>query len=135
MKENIIVTDFNTPESWGFIKGINENCCLQYKIVTKIANGTQKSFIRKIIRYFKYFHFSLSLFLKKKKYYSIIAWQQFYGIFLAYFLKLFHCKNGPKVTILTFIYKEKKGIKGKIYHHFISTALKYKNLQKICVLS
>ena len=135
MKKNAIFVDFDVNDNWGFIKGINLVSKEKYCVEKCISNSKHKYFFQRFIRYYKYFSFSFKKFLCRKKYSSIISWQQFYGLFLAFFLVIFNRKNGPQITILNFIYKKKKGIIGKVYYHFVKCALKYKNINKICVLS
>lgn len=132
-KNNAILIDFNPPNKWKFFEGLNKNN--DWTIEKCVANGSQKNAFRNIVRILKYFLFPLKIILFKKKYKKIVAWQQFYGLFMCFFLQLFHLKYNPEIVILTFIFKEKKGIIGKVYKKFIKKSLGYKNLKKIVVLS
>ena len=134
-RENTVLIDFDGNEEWEFLKGLNSASSIKWCLKKKISNGTQKGFLKKLGRYIKYFSFPFSIFLRRKHYERIIAWQQFYGIVLAFFLSLFRCKKGPEIIILTFIFKDKNGLKGKLYKKFVSKALSYSKLKKVCVLS
>lgn len=101
----------------------------------KVCNGSQKKKFSNIKRYFAYFSTALKLFNSRRKYERIIAWQQFFGIILCWLLKIFHSKSNVKITILTFIYKEKKGFFGKLYKRFVKKALTSKQLEYVIVLS
>lgn len=132
---NAILVDFKYDENWSFFNGVKENSTGDWVVLEKVSNKTQKSFFNNMARYIKYFFFAFRIFCGRKKYDKIIAWQQFYGIFLCFFLRFFGCKKGPNVTILTFIFKEKNGLKGKLYKKFVNYALGYNNINKIVVLS
>ena len=49
----------------------------------------------------------------------ILAWQQFYGLILAFYFRMFRVKNAPEIVVLTFIYKPKKSLVGKVYDKFM----------------
>lgn len=128
--------DFKHIANWGFLKGLNENSKVQWEVESLISNGTRKSFWNKLSVYCKYFLFPMKVFIHRKSYQNIIAWQQFYGIVLAFYCAVFRSKGrSPKISILTFIYKKKSGISGKIFHWFVNKALTYRNIEKVCVLS
>ena len=135
MKKNVILVDFKVNENWNFIKGIKESTNLDWGVVEKVSNYSQKNKLLNFKRYLAYFMFSLKNFFKRKKFNIIIAWQQFYGICLCWLLSIFKVKNGPKIAILTFIYKPKDGFKGKLYFKFVNRALSYKNILNVFVLS
>ncbi len=132
-KINALFVDFDANEDWEFFKGLNQNN--DWIIEKKVSNGTHKNLFCNIKRYYKYFSFSFKRFLQRKRYNKIVAWQQFYGIIMCFFLNFFHSKVQIDILIMSFIFKEKKGIKGKIYKWFISKALRCKQLKKIIVLS
>ncbi len=131
-KINCILVDFETPKSWDFFEGLSKE--ENWEIIKSISNRKQKG-ISNIERILKYIFFPFKVFLRKKKYSKIVAWQQFYGLFLCFYLRFFHCKKGPKIVILTFIYKQKRGIKGRIYKRFVKYSLGCKFLKKLVVLS
>lgn len=133
-KINSVLVDFDIKDDWEFLHGLRSTN--EKWIVEKcVSNGTHKNFINNILRYLKYIFFPFKKFLKRKKYKNFIAWQQFYGIFLCFFLRFFHSHIDCNVIILNFIYKEKSGIKGKIYKKLIRYSLGAKQLRKIGVLS
>ncbi len=131
-KNNAVLVDFEPNSNWDFFKGLNENN--DWEIIKCVSNGRQSK-AQNIKRVLKYVFFPLKIFFKRKKFEYIVGWQQFYALFLCFYLRLFHCRKGPKVVVLTFIYKEKKGFKGKLYKKFIKYALGCKFLKKLVVLS
>jgi glycosyltransferase involved in cell wall biosynthesis len=133
VKFNVVLTDFAPNKDWPFFKGLSSDA--DWIVETCVNNGKQSNFLLQTKRYFVYFFFSFNRFLKRKKYENIVAWQQFYGIFICYFLWLFRSKAKLNVFILTFIYKEKKGLIGRLYKRFILHAISCRQLMKIGVLS
>lgn len=136
MEENInaLLIDFDASPDWKFFDGLNHSA-KNWIIEKKESNWSQKKKINNFKRYYTYFVFSISKFFQIKKYKKIVAWQQFYGLFLCFFIKILRKKSDVQIILLTFIYKEKKGIIGKLYKFFIKTSLKCKNLKKVVVLS
>ena len=112
MKENVILTDFEISNDWKFKKGLEEATNEEWIINSCISNQLHSSKIKKIVRYIKYFIFPWKIFCHRKQYGKIIAWQQFYGLILAFFERLFHVKKENNLYIMTFIYKEKKLVGG-----------------------
>ena len=54
----------------------------------------------------------------------IVAWQQFYGISYAFWSRLLRRPKTARLTAMTFIYKPKRGIAGKVYERFVGYALR-----------
>lgn len=134
-KVNAILVDFEVPDNWEFANGIIAQSNIDWVIKKCISNCPSRTKWQILKRISHYITFPFSILLNKKKYERIISWQQFYGIFLAYFLQLFHCKKGPGITILTFIFKEKAGLKGKLFRHIVHKAITSRFVKHICVLS
>lgn len=42
-----------------------------------------------------------------KNYNKVLAWQQFYGLILAFYFRMFHVQDVPEIVVLTFIYRPK----------------------------
>lgn len=134
MKENVVWCDFEPGETWDFIDGLNEvtNMSFVKEVFVNNKMSTKKD---NLLRYLKYITFALSHFLNRKKYKTIVSWQQFYGLFFAFFCKLFHVKKVNKLVIMVFIYIPKKGFLGKIYKFFFSYILSSQYIDKIILNS
>ena len=113
--ENIILTDNSVREMEEFKKGLEKSTNLKFTTYEMNANKGRSKKIVNIIRYIKYFIFPIQLFLNRKKVKMVIAWQQFYGLIYAFYCRIFKVKKTNYLYINVFIYKEKKGIVGKIY--------------------
>lgn len=117
MRQNIIVIDSNETEGNDFLRGVSESTGKKWLLLVK-KNNNRSSAIANIIRYIKYATIPFGLFLRRKRYENIITWQQYYGLFFAFYCRLFHVKKSNKLLVMTFIYKPKKGFVGKIYDSF-----------------
>lgn len=117
-KRNIVLIDSSEEEGRDFIKGLYESTKKRWVLIVETSNDrrTKKSEIK---RYIKYFWVPFRTFLKRNSYGDIIAWQQFYGIMFAFYCRLFHVRKKNKLIIMSFIYKEKKGLAGKLYKWLI----------------
>lgn len=133
--ENIILIDFPKADEWEFKKELNKKTNLEWKEIEFVSNNIRKNKIDNIVRYLKYIYFPFKIFRNRKKYKNIIAWQQFYGILFAFYSRLFHVKKHNKLIVMTFIYKPKKGFKGKIYYKFVKYAIESKYIDKLVCFS
>lgn len=134
-KKNIILVDFDCPDNWELKKEIEKITGNTWEIRKCISNMNHGSKIQNLIRYIKYFSIPFNVFLNVRQYKSILAWQQFYGLILAFYLRLFHIKKYPNIIVMTFIYNKKKAIVGDIYHRFINYIVTSEYIKAIMVYS
>lgn len=66
-------------------------------------------------RYIMYFFHAWRLFRNRKNISGIVSLQQFYGIVFAGYCMLFRVKKTTRNAIVSFIYKPKNGLIGKLY--------------------
>lgn len=128
--KNIILIDAPTPSNWEFIEKIKIKTKLKWEIRYKEGRVSTPRFKR----IYNYITFPLTTLWKVKLKY-VIAWQQFYGLFLVLYNKLCPIQKDLSVVIMTFIYKKRKGIIGYLYYKFIYYILESKSLQKLVVFS
>lgn len=133
--ENVILVDFNVQKNWAFKKALEDATNKKWTVIKSISNQNHGSKRQELIRYFKYFWFPFKIFLNRNKYASVLAWQQFYGLILAFYFKLFHVKKTPEITVMTFIYKQKKSFWGVIYARFIHDVVKSGYIKRFIVFS
>ena len=132
--KNVILVDFPLTENWEFHRALEEASKKTW-IVESLVSNQHGSVWLKLLRYWKYFAMPFRIFINRKQYSTVLAWQQFYGLILAFYLRLFRVKDAPEITIMTFIYKSKKGIVGKIYAWFINYVVTSSYIKKIIVFS
>lgn len=133
MKKNIILIDFKKKNNWTFEKVLNED--ENWETICKVSNFKTKNIFSKLFQYLIYFMFPIKIFISRKKYNKIIAWQQFYGLIFAYYCSAFKVKKTNKLIIMTFIFKKKKGIIGKIYYKWIKKIIYSNYVDKLIVFS
>ena len=129
------MTDFTPPQDWPFIITLKNKTGLEWIEKRCVSNQFRMNKLDNLKRYRKYFSFSFKIFKERKQYNNIIAWQQFYGIIISFFSRLLHVKKQNFLYIMTFIYKPKKGIIGKIYHSFIRYSISSIYADKIICFS
>lgn len=135
MKENVILADFDIPENWEFQKALENKTNLKWKAIGLKSNINHGSRMENFKRYFKYFYLPLTIFLHRNKYDVVLAWQQFFGLILAFYCRLFHVKKSPKIIVMTFIYKPKCSIVGKMYYRFMNYIVNSGYIVKFIVFS
>lgn len=132
MKKNVILVDKNVTEKWDFKVAIEEQTHEKWECEMCISNQYNGSKLKILIRYIMYFVFSFRIFLHRRQYKTILAWQQFYGLVLAFYCALFHAKDVPEIYVMTFIYKPKKI---SLYNKWINYIVRSGYIQKIIVFS
>lgn len=115
MKKNVILTHTVETHEWGFRRVLSENAGREFEIeYMSTGNGSNK--LRNLACYFL---FPLQVFLRRSRYDCIVANQQFYGLLLAFYCRLFHVSKTFRLVIITFIYLPKQGLIGQIYGRFM----------------
>lgn len=137
MKKNIILIDYDPKidDNNGFISELEKIVGGKWCIKEKQTNKFHGSTIKNIIRLVWYFLFPLSIVFNRKKYDKIIGWQQFFGLNFAFFCNILHLKKINDVTVMTFIYKKKDGILGKIYHRYMEYIVTSKYIDRFICFS
>ena len=135
MRKNAILVDFETPKKWEFLDAIEVATNEKWVVEKCISNRNFGNFLQKVIRYVKYFFEPFKVFLHRKDYSRILGWQQFYGLILAFYFRLFRVKNAPEITVMTFIYKPKSSLIGGRYEKFVRYCVTSNYIQNIIVHS
>ena len=121
-KRNIILMDSDEFEGEEFKLAIERVTGNGWDIIVKHCNVPQNK-LENLVRYLKYIFVPFGICIRRKKYKNIIAWQQFFGIFYAFWCELFHVKKCNNVYVMMLIYNEKKGWIGKVYRWLYHKAL------------
>lgn len=132
--KNLILVDFKVQLNWTFVERLRKSS--DWDLKSCINNtGFYHTQLGGFIRYLLYFFFPLKIVFLRKKYDVILGWQQFYALNLAFWLRLFRARRLNRIVVMTFIYKEKKGVLGKIYKKYISYCLKSGHIYKVICYS
>lgn len=118
-KENVILIDYDAPDDWEFHEAIEKKTGTKWTVYKAVSNENHGGILQKLIRYAKYFLTPMKIAKNRNNYDKVLAWQQFYGLILAFYFRLMHVKESPEIVVLTFIYKPKKSLIGKIYDKFM----------------
>lgn len=123
-RRNVILADNSREEMEGYRQGLEEETGFLWETAVCRANEGRTGFWRNGLRYVKYFLFSFSIFLRRRKYGCIVGWQAFYGLCFAFWCRVFRVKKRNFLMVKNLTYREKKGIIGKIYFIFMRFVIK-----------
>lgn len=135
IKKGLIIADCSKEETHDFLKGLNDNSNINWKVKNLVCNG-KRNFLTEVKRFFFYAYGGFYCFLFRNKYDYIICWQQFFGVFFSFFSKIsFVKKRKAKVMLMTLIYSYKLGFLGRVYNRFMKFCLCNNMLDFITVTS
>ena len=132
-KENIILCDCVAEEVASLCEAVSESKKF-FSIRSHIANWKRTGAFSELRRYCKYFAVAFRYFCGRKKYDTIIGWQQFYTLIFVFYSSIFHTKKQNKIVALNFTYKEKHGKLGKVYKWFMKKCLDLKYLDYMILI-
>ena len=120
MAEYILLIDSNYEEAEGFVRGLEEATASPWEVELYPNNTTYG-----LRRYLKFFTVALHVVTHPARYSgkTLLCWQQFYGIAIAFFCRLFHLKKRFRLVIMTFIYKPRSGFAGRLFERFVRYAV------------
>lgn len=119
MKKNIVLTDWDKDDLSGFISRLEEGSGLKFKQKTINAEWGRNGKIKSLLRYVVYFLAPVRFFITRRRYSTIVGWQQFYALIFCFYCSLFHVEKTCRVVAWNFTYKKKKGILGALYKAFM----------------
>ena len=117
-KKNVILADNSLREMEDYRRGVAWESGMDWEVLVCRANQGRRG-IWNFLRYIKYFYFPFLVFLRRKRYGNIIAWQTFYGLVFAFWCRVFRVEKSNFLVAKNFTYREKKGIIGEIYYRFM----------------
>lgn len=132
-KKRLLLVGNRVPEDWEFRRGVEAETGCPWEVKTSIIN--EYNGLKKYTRYLTYFTAPLRLFLERNRYETIVSWEQFLGLMIAFYCRLFHVRNCPKLYVMALIYKPKPGLIGKLFAWFVRYAVSSKYVTKIIVYS
>lgn len=126
---NVVISDMEAvPED--FMTALEERTGLDWTAFNWQSNQPRTGIVSELKRYATYVFRPLSL-VFRRGFDRIVAWQQFYGISYAFWSRLLRRPKTARLTVMTFIYKPKGSLLGKMYERFVGYALKSKYIDKI----
>lgn len=130
-KKYLILAGNPVPPDWEFERGLAHETGHTWEVRRWCIN--EYGGIKKYTRYLKYLFYPLYLAAVRNRYQKIIAWEQFFGLVTAFYLRLLHVRRCPELDVMTFIYRPKKGLVGKVYERFVRYAVTSRYIHKIYV--
>ena len=135
MSRFLLLTDFAVKPDWEFLTGFRKVCTESPEVHSCTSNYLRKGLFDRFRRYLLYFTFPLSQLKYNGRYESIIGYQQFYALNLAFFMRLFGVKKRSRLYVVAFIYKDKKGLIGKLYRKYIKRIISSGYIDRFFVFS
>lgn len=132
---NVVLADAREEQDWEFVRELRD--VTQKPWIVRSWNDLDRKagFFSTGRRFAGYFLHMFAVFLQRKRYVSIVAWQQFYGLVFAFYCRLFHVKKCNKLIVMAFIYNKRQGMVGRLYHAFISGVVRSGYVDKFVVYS
>lgn len=130
-KKNIILLDSAPQEEWNFKELLEKYTGIKWEI-WHIDSHFSDSGIRKKM---KFFLFPLKILKWRNKLEIILSYQQFYGLIFSVYCEILHLAKKNALVIMTFIYRPKKGMIGKLYFRFMKYAVNSEMIDKIICYS
>lgn len=136
MKKNVVLVDYIQNKEWDFVRGLEESTGIKWETECLESSGLHGG-IKNVARYFTYFKLALHVFKHREEYGNIVAWQQFFGLIISFYSRLFRAdvRKCPKLYVMELIYKPKSGMFGRIYERFIRYCINSSYINRIFVFS
>lgn len=130
-KNNLILLDSAPQPEWNFAALMAQETGEQWNIWHIDSHFSDSGWKKKA----KFFLFPLKVVWHRKQFGTILSYQQFYGLFFAFYSAIFHLKKRNRLIVTTFIYHPKQGWRGKLYGWFMRKAVNSPALDKIICFS
>ena len=128
---NLILLDSAPQPEWNFAALMEAETGKKWNIWHIDSHFSDSAWKKKA----KFFLFPLKVLRHRKEFGTILSYQQFYGLFFAFYSAIFHLKKHCHLIVTTFIYRPKQGWKGKLYAWFMRKAVNSPALDKIVCFS
>ena len=128
---NLILLDSAPQPEWNFAALMEAETGEKWNIWHIDSHFSDSAWKKKA----KFFLFPLKVLRHRKEFGTILSYQQFYGLFFAFYSAIFHLKKHCHLIVTTFIYRPKQGWKGKLYAWFMRKAVNSPALDKIVCFS
>lgn len=122
-RKNVVLADCPAEEVDSFLSGLNATEKYQFECISEIACGIRKGVVSELKRYFNYFRAAWHAFRQREQYQIIMGWQQFYALIFCFYCRIFRVKKQNTTVALNFTYKDKHGLRGRIYLKFMRMCL------------
>ena len=132
-KKQLLVVGNEVLPDWDFRRSVENATGDPWDVQINVINRYDG--LHRFTRYLTYLFAPLRLFFIRNRYRKIVYWEQFLGLVLLFYCRLFHVRKCPEITIMALIYKPKKGLKGRIFAWFVRFAVTSRYIRQIIVYS
>lgn len=120
-KVNVILSDREAAACETFQRGLEEGSGEAWTVWACVSNkGRSRGY--NAIRYFKYLFFPLEVYLKRKRFGKMFAWQVFYAVGFGFYDRLLGGRADNLVVGKNLIYRPKGGWLGRLYLKWLKYA-------------
>lgn len=120
-KVNVILSDREAAACETFRRGLEEGSGEKWTVWACVSNkGRSRGY--NVIRYFKYLFFPLAVYLERKRFGKMFAWQVFYAVGFGFYDRLLGGKADNLVAGKNLIYRPKGGWVGRLYLKWLKYA-------------
>ena len=105
-RKNVILADNSLAEMEDYRRGLADESGRNWEVLVCRANQGRRG-IWNFLRYFRYFFFPFRVFLQRRQYENMVAWQAFYGLVFAFWSRVFRAEKENFVVVKNFTYREK----------------------------
>ena len=118
---NVILSDREAEACETFRRGLEEGSGEKWVVWACVSNkGRSRGY--NVIRYFKYLFFPLAVYLKRKQFAKMFAWQVFYAVGFGFYDRLLGGRADNLVIGKNLIYRPKGGRVGRLYLKWLKYA-------------
>lgn len=127
---NYFLTDFKRPAG-SLLANLEQGSGLEWKNINRVASGGTG----KVKRLLKAVTVPFAVLFAPGKVGKVVAWQQQYGILVSFVNRIIPVRRKMEITVCTFIYKRRGGIRGALSRFVVGSAVNSKRVKNIIVYS
>jgi glycosyltransferase involved in cell wall biosynthesis len=132
---NALLVDFDPGQDWQFLAALRGATGEEWQMRMNKTDHLHGSLLKNLRRCVEYILYPLMVLCGRRKYRRIVGWQQFYGLNLAFWQRLLCLPKRFDLTVMTFIYKPKRGAVGRLYYHYMKFAVASRYIDRIVCYS
>lgn len=126
---HLIAADMPVDDDWAFATTLSQECGHTFHTVW--CDG--RAGVPRPKRWLRYIDMAWRLLRHRGHLQVVVCWQQFFGIVYALICSLLPIKPTFKLVVMTFIYKPRKGVTGRLQHWCLRRAINSGHISRLVV--